>query len=159
MALFDRFKKTDESEMSFIDHLEVLRGTIVRSLSAILITSAIIFIYRDWVMDNVITGPLNSDFITYKVFCNLSHWLHLGDALCMPPVKVSLQSTTFGGQFLSSISMAFVGGLIIAFPFIFYQIWSFIKPALKEKEVKNTRFMIFGFLYFSSWVPPLDFLY
>jgi len=114
MALFDRFKKTDESEMSFIDHLEVLRGTIVRSLSAVLITSLVIFLYRDWVMDNVITGPLNSDFITYKVFCDLSHWLHLGDALCMPPVKVSLQSTTFGGQFLSSISMAFVGGLIIA---------------------------------------------
>jgi len=59
MALFDRFKKTDESEMSFIDHLEVLRGTIVRSLSAVLITSLVIFIYRDWVMDNVITGPLN----------------------------------------------------------------------------------------------------
>jgi uncharacterized membrane protein len=136
MALFDRFKKTDESEMSFIDHLEVLRGTIVRSLSSVLITSLVIFIYRDWVMDNVITGPLNSDFITYKVFCDLSHWLHLGDALCMPPVKVSLQSTTFGGQFLSSISMAFVGGLIIAFPFIFYQIWSFVKPALKEKEVR-----------------------
>jgi sec-independent protein translocase protein TatC len=143
MALFDRFKKADESEMSFIDHLEVLRGTIVRSLSAVLITSLVIFIYRDWVMDNVITGPLNSDFITYKVFCDLSHWLHLGDALCMPPVKVSLQSTTFGGQFLSSISMAFVGGLIIAFPYIFYQIWAFIKPALKEKEIKNTRFMIF----------------
>lgn len=148
MAIFDRFKKEGDDEMSFIDHLEVLRGTIVRSLSSILITSIIIFIYRDWIMDHVIMGPVNPDFITYRAFCSLSHLLHLGDSLCMPPVKVSLQSTTFGGQFLSAISMAFVGGIIVAFPYIFWQIWSFIKPALKEKELKNTRFMIFWVSFF-----------
>jgi sec-independent protein translocase protein TatC len=94
MALFDRFSNSDNSEMTFIDHLEVLRGTIVRSLSAVLIASLVLFIYRDWIMDNVITGPINPDFITYRVFCQLSHFLHLGDSLCMPPVKVSMQSTT-----------------------------------------------------------------
>ncbi|MEY3208211.1 MAG: hypothetical protein RL064_242 [Bacteroidota bacterium] len=148
MALFDRFSKNDQSEMSFIDHLEVLRGTIVRSLLAIIITSLTVFIFRDWIMDNVITGPINPDFITYRFFCDLSHQLHLGQALCMPPVKVSMQSTTFGGQFMSSISMAFVGGLIISFPYIFHQIWAFVKPALKEKELKNTRFMIFWVSFF-----------
>jgi sec-independent protein translocase protein TatC len=148
MALFDRFSNSDNSEMTFIDHLEVLRGTIVRSLSAVLIASLVLFIYRDWIMDNVITGPINPDFITYRVFCQLSHFLHLGDSLCMPPVKVSMQSTTFGGQFLSSISMAFVGGIIVAFPFVFYQICAFIKQALKEKELNNTRFMIFWVSFF-----------
>jgi len=148
MAIFDRFKKSEASEMSFIDHLEVLRGTIVRSVSSILIAAIVLFIYRDWIMDNVITGPLNPDFITYRAFCNLSHFLHLGDSLCMPPVKTQLQSTTFGGQFLSAISMAMVGGLILAFPFVFWQIWLFIKPALKEKELKNTRFMIFWVSFF-----------
>lgn len=148
MAIFDRFKKNEASEMSFIDHLEVLRGTIVRSVSSILISAIVLFIYRDWIMDNVITGPLNPDFITYRVFCNLSHILHLGDSLCMPAVKTQLQSTTFGGQFLSAISMAMVGGLIVAFPFVFWQIWLFIKPALKEKELKNTRFMIFWVSFF-----------
>ena len=148
MALFDRFSNSDNSEMTFIDHLEVLRGTIVRSLSAVLIASLVLFIYRDWIMDNVITGPINPDFITYRIFCQLSHFLHLGDSLCMPPVKVSMQSTTFGGQFLSSISMAIVGGIITAFPFIFYQFWSFIKPALKENELRNTRFMIFWVSFF-----------
>ena len=148
MALFDRFSKNDQSEMSFIDHLEVLRGTIVRSLLAIIITSLTVFIFRDWIMDNVITGPINPDFVTYRFFCDLSHKLHLGQALCMPPVKVSMQSTTFGGQFMSSISMAFVGGLIISFPYIFHQIWAFVKPALKEKELKNTRFMIFWVSFF-----------
>lgn len=148
MALFDRFSKGEGSEMSFIDHLEVLRGTIVRSLASILITSLVLFIYRDWIMDNVITGPINPDFVTYRAFCKLSHLLHLGDALCMPPVKVAMQSTTFGGQFLSSISMAFVGGIIVAFPYVFYQVWAFIKPALKENELKNTRFMIFFVSFF-----------
>ena len=148
MALFDRFSKNDQSEMSFIDHLEVLRGTIVRSLLAIIVTSVTVFIFRDWIMDNVITGPINPDFITYRFFCDLSHQLQLGQALCMPPVKVSMQSTTCGGQFMSSISMAFVGGLIISFPYIFHQIWAFVKPALKEKELKNTRFMIFWVSFF-----------
>jgi sec-independent protein translocase protein TatC len=148
MAIFDRFKSDEHSEMSFIDHLEVLRGTIVRSLFSILIAFVTLFIYRDWIMDHVIMGPLYPDFITYKAFCDLSHYLHLGDSLCMPPVKVTLQSTTFGGQFLSAISMAFIGAIIVAFPFIFWQIWSFIKPALKENELKNTRFMIFFVSFF-----------
>ena len=150
MAIFDRFKSDEHSEMSFIDHLEVLRGTIVRSLFSILIAFVTLFIYRDWIMDHVIMGPLYPDFITYKAFCDLSHYLHLGDSLCMPPVKVTLQSTTFGGQFLSAISMAFIGAIIVAFPFIFWQIWSFIKPALKENELKNTRFMIFFVSFFFS---------
>lgn len=148
MALFDRFNKDNQSEMTFIDHLEVLRGTIVRSLFAILITSVVVFIYRDWIMDNIITGPINPDFITYRFFCDLSHQLNLGNALCMPAVKVSMQSTTFGGQFMSSISMAFIGGIIVSFPFVFYQIWAFVKPALKEKELKNTRFVIFWVSFF-----------
>ena len=148
MAIFDRFKTDENSEMSFIDHLEVLRGTIVRSLISIVIAFVVLFIYRDWIMDNVIMGPLSPDFITYRAFCDLSHYLHLGDSLCMPPVKVTLQSTTFGGQFLSAISMALIGGIIIAFPFIFWQFWSFVKPALKENELKNTRFMIFFVSFF-----------
>ncbi|MCE2845034.1 MAG: twin-arginine translocase subunit TatC [Sediminibacterium sp.] len=148
MAIFDRFKSDEHSEMSFIDHLEVLRGTIVRSLFSILIAFVTLFIYRDWIMDHVIMGPLYPDFITYKAFCDLSHYLHLGDSLCMPPVKVTLQSTTFGGQFLSAISMAFIGAIIVAFPFIFWQFWSFVKPALKENELKNTRFMIFFVSFF-----------
>ena len=148
MAIFDRFKTDENSEMSFIDHLEVLRGTIVRSLISIVIAFVVLFIYRDWIMDNVIMGPLSPDFITYRAFCDLSHYLHLGDSLCMPPVKVTLQSTTFGGQFLSAISMALIGGIIIAFPFIFWQFWSFVKPALKENELKNTRFMILFVSFF-----------
>jgi len=148
MALFNRNRGEEKAEMSFIDHLEELRQHIIRSVIAILVMAAIIFIYRDWVFDNIITGPINPDFISYRALCDFSHWAHMGDALCMPPVKINMQTTTFGGQFLSSISLALIGGLLVAFPYIFWEFWRFIKPALKDKELKNTRFIIFWVSFF-----------
>jgi sec-independent protein translocase protein TatC len=134
--------------MTFIDHLEELRQHIIRSVIAILLMAAIIFVYRDWVFDNVITGPINPDFISYRLLCDFSHWAHMGDALCMPPVNINMQTTTFGGQFLSSISLALIGGILISFPYIFWEFWRFIKPALKDKELSNTRFIIFWVSFF-----------
>jgi sec-independent protein translocase protein TatC len=148
MALFNRNRGEEKAEMTFIDHLEELRQHIIRSVIAILLMAAIIFIYRDWVFDNVITGPINPDFISYRLLCDFSHWAHMGDALCMPPVTINMQTTTFGGQFLSSISLALIGGILIAFPYIFWEFWRFIKPALKDKELKNTRFIIFWVSFF-----------
>jgi sec-independent protein translocase protein TatC len=148
MALFNRTASAEKEEMSFIDHLEELRGHIIRSVISILVMALVIFIYRNWIFDNIIVGPINKDFVSYKALCNFSHWLGIGEALCMPPVEVTMQSTTFGGQFLSTISMAIVGGIILAFPYIFWEFWRFVKPALKEKEVKNTRFIIFWVSFF-----------
>lgn len=148
MALFNRNATADKEEMSFIDHLEELRGHIIRSVISILVMALVIFIYRNWIFDNIIVGPINKDFVSYKALCDFSHWLKIGDALCMPPVEVTMQSTTFGGQFLSTISMAIVGGIIMAFPYIFWEFWRFVRPALKEKEVKNTRFIIFWVSFF-----------
>lgn len=148
MALFNKQSDDSAPEMTFIDHLEELRVRIIRSAAAILIMAVVIFIYRDWIFDYIVTGPINPDFVSYRVLCNFSHWAHLGDTLCMPPVKVNMQSNTFGGQFLGSISMALVGGIIMAFPFIFWQFWQFIKPALKENESENTRYVIFWVTFF-----------
>lgn len=140
-GFFDRRSK-GKAEMSFVDHLEELRWHIVRSVIAILVLAAIIFYYHDWVFDNVIAGPINPDFISYKGLCDFSNWLHLGNALCLQPINVSMQTTTFGGQFFSTFSIAFVGGFIGAFPYIFWEFWRFVKPALKPNELKNTRFII-----------------
>jgi len=148
MALFSKQEEDAPTEMTFIDHLEELRVRIIRAAAAILVMAAVIFIYRNWIFDNIVTGPINPDFISYRALCQFSNWAHLGDALCMPPVKVNMQSNTFGGQFLGSISMALVGGIILAFPFIFWQFWQFIKPALKENESKNTRYVIFWVTFF-----------
>jgi sec-independent protein translocase protein TatC len=137
-----------KGEMAFVDHLEELRWHIIRSLLAVLLFALIIFIKIQWVFDNIISGPINPNFISYRVICNLSHKFSLGDKLCLPPVSITMQTTTFGGQFFSSFSIAFVGGLIIAFPYIFWEFWRFVKPALKPKELKGTRFVIFWISFF-----------
>lgn len=148
MAIFNRNRAGAKSEMTFIDHLEELRSHIIRSILAILVCGITIFIYRNWVFQNVVAGPINPNFVTYSALCKFSHWAHMGDALCMPPVNVKMQSNTFGGQFLGAISMSLVGGIILAFPFVFWEFWRFVRPALKDSEAKNTRFVIFWVSFF-----------
>ncbi|MEO6670140.1 MAG: twin-arginine translocase subunit TatC [Ferruginibacter sp.] len=131
------------AEMSFIDHLEALRWHIVRALIVWLIGVIAIFICIDWVFDNIIYAPARSTFITYRTLCNFGHYLHLGDALCMPPVDIPLQGNTISGPFMSAISIAMIGGLILAFPYLFWELWKFIKPALSPKEIRYSRGSIF----------------
>lgn len=137
-----------KAEMTFVDHLEALRWHIVRSVIAVAIGAIFIFIYRVWVFDNVIAGPINPNFFSYRMFCNLSHWLHLGDSLCMPPPKVNLQITTMGGEFMAALSIAIIGGFIIAFPYIFFEFWRFVRPALKPSELKYSGIVIASVSFF-----------
>ena len=150
--ILKRLNKDEKEEMTFIDHLEALRWHIVRSLLAIIVFAIFIFLRIDWVFDNIVTGPIQNDFISYRAMCNLSHYLHLGDALCMPPMNIKMQTTEFGAEFMSSITIAFVGGFIAAFPYVFWELWRFIKPALTNTEVKSTRGGIFfvSFFFFTG---------
>ncbi len=146
--LLNRVPKEGEEEMTFVDHLEALRWHITRSLLAIIVIGIVIFLNIDWIFDHVIAGPLQNNFVTYKALCNLSHWLHLGDALCMPPINIKMQTTAFSSQFMSSITIAFMGGFIAAFPYIFWEFWQFVKPALKPSEVKYASGIIFWVSFF-----------
>src|SRR5215210_1901423 len=149
MAILNRIRQQDgQEEMTFIDHLEALRWHIIRSLLAVIIIAIVIFIKIDWVFENVIIGPLQNNFISYRAMCYLSHVLHLGETLCMPAIDIKLQTTTFSSQFMASITIAFMGGFIAAFPYVFWELWSFIKPALTEKEVSHARGSIFWVSFF-----------
>src|SRR5262249_20650201 len=91
----------------------------------------------------------HSDFVSYTALCKLGHKLGMGSALCMQSVdRLKLQTTTFGSQFISSITIAFMGGFIIAFPYIFWELWRFVKPALSPKELKSSRGGIFWVSFF-----------
>ena len=136
-------KKEEESEMTFFDHIEELRWHLVRSVLAWLVAAIAIFVYIDWIYDHIILAPASEKFVTYGALCNLGHWLHLGDNFCMPPVKIDFQVTTVNGTFTSAISIAMIGGIIAAFPYIFWELWLFIKPALSPKERKYGRGSIF----------------
>jgi sec-independent protein translocase protein TatC len=148
MASILRKLRPDSEEMTFVDHLEELRWHIVRSLLAIVVLAITIFINIDWVFEKIILGPLQNNFISYVTMCRISHMLYLGDALCMPSINVKLQNTEFSAAFMSSITIAFVGGFIAAFPYVFWEFWRFIKPALKPSELRSTRGSIFYVSFF-----------
>lgn len=124
----------EKAEMSFFDHIEVLRWHIIRSVAAWLVAALTIFIYRDWVYDNIILAPANENFVAYSALCKFGHWLHLGDSFCMPPVKINFQVTEVNGTFTSAVNIAIIGGIILSFPYIFWELWRFIRPALNAKE-------------------------
>lgn len=138
-------KRGGENEMTFVDHLEELRWHIMRSLLAILVGAIAIFLNIDWIFDHIIMGPVRNDFVSYKLLCQLSHSLHLGDALCMPPIppNYKLLGNTVSGPFMSAIQIGIIGGFIAAFPYIFFEFWLFVKPALSAKELKYSRHSIF----------------
>lgn len=133
----------DNAEMSFTDHLEALRWHLVRGVIVWLVAFVFIFFKIDWIFDNIIYAPAKSNFVTYRWFCDLSHSLGLGDSLCMPPVDIPLQGNTISGPFMSALSISMIGALVVAFPYLFYELWRFIKPALSPKEVRYSRGSIF----------------
>jgi sec-independent protein translocase protein TatC len=147
-SIFARFNKAQQgeetkTEMTFIDHLEDLRWHIVRSLIAWIVAAIVIFIFSDWVFDNIILAPSNNNFVSYGAFCRLGQFLHLGQSLCMPPVQIPLQGNTMSGPFLAAINISLIGGFIVAFPYVFFEFWKFVKPALSDKELKYGRKSIF----------------
>jgi sec-independent protein translocase protein TatC len=154
MALgFRRRKGSDgTSEMSFIDHLEVLRGHLFRSVLAIAIGAVVAGIYNKFIIKRILLGPTHNDFPTYPVICKIGKSLNLGNALCMEGIQLKLQSTDVSGQFSMWFTVVLVSGLILAFPYVFYQFWNFIKPALTKKELHRTRGVIFwvSFLFFTG---------
>lgn len=135
----------DESgkEMSFLGHLEELRWHLVRSVSAIVIIALAVFFYKEFIFDDVLLAPKRQDFLTYRVLCWLSHQLGLGEGLCIQTVPFELISIELSSQFTTHMWVAFVSGLILASPYVLWEVWSFIKPALYEKERNYARGIVF----------------
>jgi len=138
--------------MSFIDHLEDLRWHVIRSVIAILIGAIVVFVYAREIVDKVLFAPTDKSFITYKWLCDLSHWIGAGDAICLAGVDAKFQSNTMTGQFISTFTIAFIGGFIVAFPYVFWEFWKFVRPALSKNEMKRTRGVIVwvSLLFFSG---------
>ncbi len=154
MALLDRLNRRNKDhtgEMSFVDHLEELRWVILRAVIASLIGAAIVGYFYKSFFDGVIMAPSRTNFITYKYMCAAGHKLGLGTSLCIEPFSIKLQSNTMVSQFNMAFTFSFVAGFILAFPYIFWQFWKFIKPALNDKERKGVSGVIF-------WVSLLFFI-
>lgn len=125
--------------MSFIEHLEVLRWHLVRSAAVLVLVAIVIFVFVDWVFDTIIFAPAQKEFVTYKALCDFGRWLHIGDTLCMPPIDITLLGSTVSGPFMSAINISFMCAIIVAFPYLLWEVWRFVKPALTKREIKYAQ--------------------
>lgn len=148
----DDVVESGEKEMSFLDHLEELRWHIIRAVSAILVFTILAFIEVKWIFNNIILAPAKSDFPTWRALCKLGHWLGTEDLLCISDIKLELQSRYMTGQFTITIVAAFVLGLVLAFPYVVWELWRFVKPGLRIRERKNSTGVVsaVSFLFISG---------
>jgi sec-independent protein translocase protein TatC len=135
---------SEEKEMSFLDHLEELRWHLVRSAFAIMIFMILAFIYMPWIFENIIFAPSRVTFPTFTWLCRLGELTGAQEALCAKPFEFKIQSRYMTGQFTMQFLAAFVVGFIISFPYVFWEIWRFVKPGLHLNEAKNSRGAVFA---------------
>jgi len=139
----------DQNEMSFLNHLEILRWTLIRSAFAVLAFGVIAFAMKEFIFNKIILIPKDPSFYTYRFLCSVSQKLGT-EGLCIDEIPFIVQSRTMAGQFSAHIWTSITVGFILAFPFILWEIWKFIKPGLYPKERKNAKsfIIISSFLFF-----------
>jgi len=131
--------------MSFLEHLEVLRKHLIRSIIFIIVFAAAAFIFKDFVFNKILLAPKMPDFFTNAAMCKLGRFFGT-DAICINSKPLSIINIKMTGQFMTHITVSLIAGIIVAFPFIFNEFWQFLKPALKKNEIKHGR----GAVFFAS---------
>lgn len=129
-------------EMTFLEHLEELRWHLIRSAVAIVALAIVVFLAKDFVWHNIILAPSRLDFWTYEMLCMAGEWLE-SDGLCISELPFIIQSRKMTGQFTMHITTSVLIGLIVSFPYVFWEIWSFVGPGLHDNERKNSRGAVF----------------
>ncbi|WP_199269686.1 twin-arginine translocase subunit TatC [Mucilaginibacter lacusdianchii] len=134
-----------EVEMSFFDHIEVLRWHLIRSSIAIIIFSCVAYYYYDYIFDHVIMGPTHTSFWTYSTMCKLGEYFHRS-GWCIDSLNVKLMNNELAGQFTLQLNSSLLLGLTLGIPYLLFELWRFIKPALHENERKAAS----GFVVYAS---------
>ncbi len=135
-------KNNSEKEMSFGEHLEELRMHIIRSLIAIVVVGVFIFFATDFVFNYVLFAPIKQEFITYQFLCWLSPYLGLEQGLCYNPTNIKLITLQMGETFMLHLKVCFWGGIVVAFPYLLWELWRFVSPGLYETERKAARNLV-----------------
>ena len=129
-------------EMSFLEHLEELRWHLVRISAAVVISAVVIFVNVKFIMDQILFAPKYPAFITNRVFAWIALKFNSPD-MAINTKPFSIINYDMAGQFSTNINIAMIGGIIISIPYIFWEFWQFIKPALYEKERKHATGAVF----------------
>ncbi|ASU32650.1 twin-arginine translocase subunit TatC [Mucilaginibacter xinganensis] len=144
---------TLENEMSFFEHLEALRWHLIRAALAVVIFASVAFAWYNEIFENIIMAPTHTTFWAYRMMCdmgelfqNLLPKLFSAKDFCVESIKVHLINTEMAGQFTLKINSSLMIGLVLGIPYLFWELWRFIKPALHEKERKAAS----GFVFYAS---------
>lgn len=138
------FTESDGEGLSFWDHLESLRWTIFRVLIALVILVLLLFGVSDFLFNEIIFPPLSSDFVIYRFMCSLSEQLQI-PALCPGDFEIKLINFNLSGQFMAHLTTVFTVAFLLTVPYLLFEIWKFVRPALYDNERKNI-----GWVFLSS---------
>lgn len=127
-----------KENMTFLEHLEDLRWHLIRAFASVIIIAIVAFIFSDIVFNHIILAPKNPDFFTNKMLCLLGDKVNISK-LCINSEPFQIINIKMAGQFTIHITISIFAGIIIAFPYIFWEFWNFIKPALYDNEMKHSR--------------------
>src|SRR5690606_22158138 len=147
--------KNLEAEMSFFEHLEVLRWHIIRVAIARSIFMVLAFTFYDFLFDDIIMGPLRTDFWTYRMMCLMAEKFSVGEDCCVKEIPINLINTELAGQFTLQINSSLLTGVMLGVPYLLYEIWRFVKPALSDIERKSAQ----GFVFYASALFALGVLF
>jgi len=151
-----------QNQLSFLEHLEVLRFILMRIVGVISLLSILVFTFKEWVFNTVIFAPLSSEFWTYQKLCAVTYRLHEiapsvidADAGCFGELTMQVIAPKMTTQFMTALLVAFIGGAVFSFPYIIWEVWKFIKPALYGKEQKKAQ----GIVWWTSLLFGLAILF
>lgn len=141
--------KNLESEMSFFDHIDVLRKHLMRALGVIVLFTAGAFYYTDFIFNSIIMGPKNPQFWTYRMMCKLvERYPSIGQDFCITKIDAKIINTEMAGQFTLQLNSCVMVGVILGIPYLLFELWLFIKPALHDSERRSAS----GFVAFASFL-------
>jgi sec-independent protein translocase protein TatC len=141
--------KSLESEMSFFDHIDVLRKHLIRAVGVIALFTAGAFYYTDFIFNEIIMGPKNPQFWTYRMMCKLvAKYPSIGEDFCITKIDAKIINTEMAGQFTLQLNSCVMVGIILGIPYLLFELWLFIKPALHDSERKSAS----GFVMFASFL-------
>ncbi|MDH6305792.1 sec-independent protein translocase protein TatC [Parabacteroides sp. PF5-5] len=138
----------EQNEMSFWDHLEDLRWTIFRSLAALFIFMIGLFAFMRGeygIFDGVIMAPTKGDFITYQLFCKAASFFGVVSDFCDTSFRIHIFNIKLASQFFTHMTTSFWLALVLTFPYLMYEVWKFIRPALYDNEKRSVAWVfLFG---------------
>lgn len=139
--------KVDNSLMTFWEHLDELRYVIIRVVIVVVAFMLLSFLFKEQLFA-VVLAPKDSDFCIYQLFGKMADWLSM-PSLRPESFDAHLINTELSGQFVTHMTVSFYAGIILASPYILYQLFRFVSPALYENEKKySLQVILWGYILF-----------